>query len=316
MRIVLDAQFLQYFVAGLLHHRGPWVAVLVDAVAEAHQFERIVLVLGLGNEGVDVGNIADFIEHGQHGFVGTAVGRAPQRRDAGSDAGERVGARRACQAHGRGGRILLVVGVQDEDAIHCLGQHRADRFDLARGVEHHVQEVFGIRKIVARVHHGLAHGVLVDHGCQCRHLGYQAYRRDLAMLRVIDVERVMVERGQCADHSAHDGHGVGIAAEAVEEGLQLLVNHGVVLDVADELGLLLGSRQFAVEQQVAGFKVVGLFGELLDRIAAVQQDSGIAVDVGDLRLARSGRHEAWVESEAARGSQTPDVDYIGTNGAG
>ncbi|MNS78839.1 hypothetical protein D3C72_1124700 [compost metagenome] len=206
--------------------------------------------------------------------------------------------------------------MEDEDPVHGLGEHRADRFDLARGVEHHVQEVFRVRQVVARVHHGLAHGVLVHHRRQGRHLGDQANRGDFAVLRVIDVQRVVVERRQGADHTAHDGHRVGVAAEAVEEGLQLLVNHGVVLHGADELGLLLGIRQFAVEQQVAGFEVVGLFGELLDRVAAVQQDTFVAVNVGDLRLARGSRHETRVEGEVTSGPQPADVDYIRTNGAG
>src|SRR3546814_18685450 len=61
----------------LLHDGGARVAVLVDPVTEAHQFERIVLVLGLGDELVDVRDITDFIEHGQYRFVGTAVGWAP-----------------------------------------------------------------------------------------------------------------------------------------------------------------------------------------------------------------------------------------------
>jgi len=96
----------------------------------------------------------------------------------------------------------------------------------------------------------------------------------------------------------------------------LFVNHGVVLDGADELGLLLFIRQFAVEQQVAGLQVVGLLGQLLDGVAAVQQHALVTINVGDLRLAGSGRHEAGVEGEVARGSQAPHVDHIWANGAG
>src|SRR3546814_8309303 len=95
----------------LLHDGGARVAVLVDPVTEAHQLERIVLVLGLGDELVDVRDIADFIKHGQYRFVGTAVGRAPECGDTGGDTGERVGTRGACQAHGgRGGVLLVEIG--------------------------------------------------------------------------------------------------------------------------------------------------------------------------------------------------------------
>jgi hypothetical protein len=48
-RIVLDAEFAEHFMAGLLHDLGARIVVLVDAVTEAHQTERIVLVLGAGD---------------------------------------------------------------------------------------------------------------------------------------------------------------------------------------------------------------------------------------------------------------------------
>ena len=44
-RIVLDAELVQHLVAGLLHDLGARIVVLVDAVAEAHQAEAVVLVL-------------------------------------------------------------------------------------------------------------------------------------------------------------------------------------------------------------------------------------------------------------------------------
>jgi hypothetical protein len=40
------------------------------------------------------------------------------------------------------------------------------------------------------------------------------------------------------------------------------------------------ARQFAVEQQVADFHEARLFGQLADRIAAVQQHAFIAIDIG------------------------------------
>ena len=56
------------------------------------------------------------------------------------------------------------------------------------------------------------------------------------MVRIVDVQRVVVEGGEGADDATHNGHRVSIAAEAVEEVLQLLVNHGVVLDGVVEFG--------------------------------------------------------------------------------
>ncbi len=184
---IVDTQLAQHLVAGLLHDLCARVEVLVDAMPEAHQLERIVLVLGLRQEFLDVRYVADLVQHGEYGFVRAAVCRSPQSGDAGCDTGERVGTGGAGEAYGGSRGVLLMVGVQDEDAIHCLGQHRADRFDLARSVEHHVQEVFRVAQIVARIHQRLTDRVLVDHCSNGRHLRDQAHRGNLAMVRVVDV---------------------------------------------------------------------------------------------------------------------------------
>ena len=64
----------------------------------------------------------------------------------------------------------------------------------------------------------------------------------------------------------------------------LLVHHRVAGDAIVEIGLLRGGRQFAVEQQVAGLEEVAVLGELVDRIAAIEQDARVAVDIGDLAI--------------------------------
>ena len=49
-----------------------------------------------------------------------------------------------------------------------------------------------------------------------------------------------------------------------------------------------GGRQLAEEDQVRRLEVGALLGQLLDRIAAVEQDALVAVDVGDAAPARGG----------------------------
>ena len=70
---------------------------------------------------------------------------------------------------------------------------------------------------------------------------------------IVDIQRVVVERRKCADHTTHNSHWVSVTAETIEEMAQLLVHHGVVLDGADERFFFLCGWQFAVQQQVAGF---------------------------------------------------------------
>ena len=97
---------------------------------------------------------------------------------------------------------------------------------------------------------------------------------------------VVIEGRQRADHAAHHRHRMGVAAEAGEEARHLLVHHRVAGDAIVEIVLLRLGRQFAVEQQIADLEEVAVLGELVDRIAAVQQDAFVAVDEGDLATRR------------------------------
>ena len=173
LRVVLLAEQLQHLVGALLEHAGARVVVLVDAMAEAHQPRMAVLVLRLLDELGDAVDAADLGQHLDHGLVGAAMRRPPQRGDAGGDRRIGAGAGRADQAHGRGRGVLLVVGVQDEDPVERLGQGRVDLVGLARHREHHVQEVLGVAQVVARIDERLADRIFVAHRGDGRDLGDQ-----------------------------------------------------------------------------------------------------------------------------------------------
>ena len=59
------------------------------------------------------------------------------------------------------------------------------------------------------------------------------------------------------------------------------MHHRVARDAVVEVRLLGGGGQFAIEQQIAGLEEIAVFGELLDRIAAIEQHALVAVDIGD-----------------------------------
>ena len=69
---------------------------------------------------------------------------------------------------------------------------------------------------------------------------------------ILDVDRVVIERRQRADHADHDRHRMRVAAEAGVEPGHLLMHHGVLDDAVVERQVLLSRRQLAVEQQIAG----------------------------------------------------------------
>ena len=121
----------------------------------------------------------------------------------------------------------------------------------------------------------------------------------------------MIEGRQRADRAGHNRHWMRVAAEALEEAAHLLMHHGVARDAVVEVGFLRWRRQFAIEQQVTGLEEVAVLGELLDRIAAIEQDAFIAVDVGDLGFTARGRGEAGIVSEhAALAIKLGDVEHV------
>ena len=209
-----------------------------------------------------------------------------------------------------------MVGMQDEDLVERIRQYRIDLVVLAGHPETHVQEVLDKLQRVLRIHEGLADGVFVGHCRQRRDFRDHSHRRDHALLRIVDVGGVVIEGGECADRRDHDGHRMGVAAKTLEEAGHLLVHHGVVDHAMVKILLLRWGRKLPVEQEIAGLEEVAVLGQLLDRIATVFENAGIAVDIGDLRLAARGRGEAGVVGEHARlGIELGNVDHIGPNGA-
>jgi hypothetical protein len=72
-----------------------------------------------------------------------------------------------------------------------------------------------------------------------------------------------------------------VTTETTQEELHLLIDHGVIGHAADKVGFLIDIWQLAVEQQVAGFQVVAVGGQLLNRVATVQQLAFVTVDVSN-----------------------------------
>src|SRR3546814_7383982 len=107
-------------------------ATRTDTLFPYPTLSRSLLGLDLVEEHANVLHVADFGEHRQHRLGGAAVCRAPERGDAGSDRGVRVGSGAAGHAHGRGRRVLLVIGMQDEHHVERLLRYWIDLLLLGR----------------------------------------------------------------------------------------------------------------------------------------------------------------------------------------
>jgi hypothetical protein len=121
-----------------------------------------------------------------------------------------------------------------------------------------------------------------------RHLRDQPDRLEVAVVRVLDLVRVGIERREGPDRAEQHAHRVGVVPEALHEVLHVLVHERVDRDLVRPVVELLLGGQVAVDEQVGDLEVRGLLGELLDGIAAVLEDPGVAVDVRDRRATRRG----------------------------
>src|SRR5690606_35374264 len=94
------------------------------------------------------------------------------------------------------------------------------------------------------------------------------------------------------------------------------MQHGVIFDGFVETLVFFLAWQFAVEQEVAYFEEIGMFGELIDRVAPVQQYAVGAINVGNGGLAGCRGDKAWIVCENAFLDEAAYVDNVRADGAG
>ena len=179
-RIVLDAELGQHLVARLLHDAGARVVVLVHAMPEAHQAERIVLVLRARDE------LRNSVDRAISESMFSAASFAPPCAGP-----HRHAMPAATHANGFAPDELASRTV-DVDAFCSWSACRMKMRSMARAIvgltlcssvgtaKAHVQEIGRIIEIVARVDERLADGVLVRHRGDRRIF---AIRRRLATMR-------------------------------------------------------------------------------------------------------------------------------------
>ena len=116
---------------------------LVHTMAEAG--DALTIGLGILHEFLDGrAGIADGLELAKHGLVRTAVQWARQRIDAGRDGGIQIGVCGTGDAYHRGGAVLLMVGMDDEQSAKRVHIQRIGVERLVRNGEAHAQEVIDI----------------------------------------------------------------------------------------------------------------------------------------------------------------------------
>ncbi len=180
---VLHAEVGEDLVGGGLHERRARVEVLVDPVAEAHELDAVLLALHALDELLDrLAGVADLGEHVEDGLVRAAMERTVDV-DPRGDAREDVRLGRPDQSHGRGGRVLLMVLVEDEQTVERAHEHGVDLVHLGEVAEVELQEVLDEAQRIVRVQERLADRLLVRVRREDRQLREEADGVELDLLR-------------------------------------------------------------------------------------------------------------------------------------
>ena len=103
--------------------------------------------------------------------------------------------------------------------------------------------------------------------------------------------------------------------ETAEEARHGLLHHGVIGNQVDKVLLLFAVGQLPVQQQVAGFQIIGMLRQLVDGVAAMQQYTVFTVDEGDFRFTGGSGNKTRVVGEVTFAGQSAHIDDVGAGGA-
>ena len=120
-----------------------------------------------------------------------------------------------------------------------------------------------------------------------------------ALAGVLGGLRVGVEGRERRDGRDQHPHRVRVVVEAVHELLDVLVDPRVVGDLPRELLERPGRRQLAAQQEVGHLEEARLLGELLDRVAAIPEETLVTVDERDRAARGRGVREGGVVGQQA-----------------
>src|SRR5260370_33133520 len=97
----MQARFSQKFFVNAPDHASAWIVAFIDAVPEAHQTERIVLIFGATNGIRNAILRSNRFQHRKNRFIGAAVQRPPHRGNPRSYTSERLAPASAARADPR-----------------------------------------------------------------------------------------------------------------------------------------------------------------------------------------------------------------------
>jgi len=92
-------------------------------------------------------------------------------------------------------------------------------------------------------------------------------------------------------------HRVGVVTEPTDKITDVLMHHCVIFNSVAESCEFAFRRKLSVKQQIANFKVAAFLSQLVDRVAAMQQNTFITIDECDRAFAAAGTTVAGIVGE-------------------
>ena len=163
-----------------------------------------------------------------------------------------------------------MIRMQNKQQIEHLGGNFINLEIFGRHREKHVQQIFRVIQVVARIRERLSERVLVGRGGDRRDLGNHPVCKDVPVTRIVDVRRVVVERRHRAHDPRNHCHRMRIVMKPVEQSQHRFVDHRMRSNGGFESVQLIPGRQIPREQQVTDLDERAFFGQLTDRVTSIQ----------------------------------------------
>src|SRR3546814_18226834 len=123
------------------------------------------------------------------------MSRTPKAGDTCRDAGEGVCAGRTSKTNSRCRRVLLVIGMEDENLVHRRFDNRVDYILFSRYAKRNAQEIARIAQVVIWITERLTSRKFIGHCSESGNLRNQALARHPPLIGLIDVWGTVLEGG-------------------------------------------------------------------------------------------------------------------------
>lgn len=150
-RIIIDEKIEEELMEGIMNDIGERIVVIVKEMEEENKKERIVIVFRNGDILRDKVKREDLRKNVERRLIGEEMRREKEEGKERGNEGKRVWKRREGEEEGRGGGIMLVIRMKDENEVNGERKKRVKIVILERKGEENVKEVRREIEVVIRI---------------------------------------------------------------------------------------------------------------------------------------------------------------------